>query len=295
MILYDSGEGACVEWVRGWCWPVRRLASGRSWAWPTVWSGLFRFVLAGSGGSEPEEIVSGFPDRFLLADKVGLGKTIEVCLPLRDLTLSGVVEHCLILTPRSVLNQWRDELREKFLLTAREYDGARSLGDGSLELVSGQLAKRRELREEFLNGPEWDLVVVDEAHHARCKGFIDPRRRANRLLELLEGVDGLPGWLPRPRGLLLLTATPMQVHALEVWDLLIARRTGAPRVPISCATSRRCVGRARTGRRPTGSWSRRWPETSVTMGRSLPAGGGPAQGADRLGAVGEIVRPGSCP
>ena len=66
-----------------------------------------------------EDIVSGFPDRFLLADEVGLGKTIEVGLALRDLTLSGVVERCLILTPRSVLNQWRDELREKFLLNAK--------------------------------------------------------------------------------------------------------------------------------------------------------------------------------
>ena len=144
-----------------------------------------------------EDIVSGFPDRFLLADEVGLGKTIEVGLALRDLTLSGVVERCLILTPRSVLNQWRDELREKFLLTAREYDGPASLGDESPVLVSSQLAKRRERRQEFLNGPDWDLVVVDEAHHARRKGFIDPRRRPNRLLELLEGVDGMPGWPPR--------------------------------------------------------------------------------------------------
>ena len=168
-----------------------------------------------------EDIVASFPDRFLLADEVGLGKTIEVGLALRDLTLSGVVERCLILTPRSVLNQWRDELREKFLLNASEYDGTASLRDGSLVLVSSQLAKRKERREEFLDGPEWDLVVVDEAHHARRKGFIDPRRRPNRLLELLEGVDGLPGLAAKTQGLLLLTATPMQVHALEVWDLLI--------------------------------------------------------------------------
>ena len=87
--------------------------------------------------------------------------------------------------------------------------------------MSSQLAKRKERREEFLNGPDWDLVVIDEAHHARRKGFIDPRRRPNRLLELLEGVEGLPGLATKTRGLLLLTATPMQVHALEVWDLLI--------------------------------------------------------------------------
>ena len=167
-----------------------------------------------------EDIVSGFPDRFLLADEVGLGKTIEVGLALRDLTLSGVVKRCLILAPRSVLNQWKDELREKFLLIAREYDGPESLGNESLVLVSSQLAKRRERRQEFLNGPDWDLVVIDEAHHARRKGFKDSRRRPNRLLELLEGVDHMPGLAAKTRGLLLLTATPMQVHALEVWDLL---------------------------------------------------------------------------
>lgn len=168
-----------------------------------------------------EDVVAGFPDRFLLADEVGLGKTIEVGLALRDLTLSGMVERCLILTPRSVLNQWRDELREKFLLTAVEYQSPASFGTGSPVLASSQLAKRKERRGEFLSGPDWDLVVIDEAHHARRKGFIDPRRRPNRLLELLEGVDGLPGLADKTRGLLLLTATPMQINPVEVWDLLL--------------------------------------------------------------------------
>ena len=168
-----------------------------------------------------DDIVAGFPDRFLLADEVGLGKTIEVGLALRDLTLAGVVNRCLILTPRSVLNQWREELREKFLLEATEYAGPASLRTGSLLLASSQLAKRKERREGFFDSPDWDLVVVDEAHHARRKGFQDRRRRPNRLLELLEGVDGSPGLAAKTRGLLLLTATPMQVHPLEVWDLLI--------------------------------------------------------------------------
>ena len=168
-----------------------------------------------------DDIVASFPDRFLLADEVGLGKTIEVGLALRDLTLSGMVERCLILAPKSVLQQWHDELREKFLLRAADYAGTESLGAEPLLLVSSQLAKRKERREEFLDGPDWDLVVVDEAHHARRKGFRDPNRRPNRLLELLEGFDGKPGLAAKTRGLLLLTATPMQVHPLEVWDLLI--------------------------------------------------------------------------
>ena len=88
-------------------------------------------------------------------------------------------------------------------------------------LVSSQLAKRTERRGEILDGPEWDIVVVDEAHHARRKDFQDRnRRRPNRLLELLEGIGDKPGLAAKTRGLLLLTATPMQVHPVEVWDLL---------------------------------------------------------------------------
>ena len=168
-----------------------------------------------------DDIVEGFPDRFLLADEVGLGKTIEVGLALRDLILAGTVERCLILAPKSVLQQWRGELYEKFRLRAALYEGPGSLTEEPLLLVSSQLAKRKERRGEFLDGPDWDLVVVDEAHHARRKGFKGPGRRPNRLLELLEGVDGGRGLAAKTKGLLLLTATPMQIHPLEVWDLLI--------------------------------------------------------------------------
>ena len=184
-------------------------------------------------------VVDSFPERYLLADEVGLGKTIEVGLALRDLVVSGTVERCLILAPKSVLVQWQDELREKFALHVPMYDGRDLIWprphrlvenlhgqepweEASTLLVSSQLAKRRERRAGLLRAPVWDLVVVDEAHHARRKDFQDPaRRRPNRLLELLEGVDGLPGLAQKTRGLLLLTATPMQVHPVEVWDLLL--------------------------------------------------------------------------
>jgi superfamily II DNA or RNA helicase len=184
-------------------------------------------------------VVETFPERYLLADEVGLGKTIEVGLALRDLLTTGVAERCLILAPKSVLVQWQDELREKFSLQIPIYDGQdlvwprpRRLverlhgrapwDEAPTFLMSSQLAKRKERRAELLSAPDWHLVVVDEAHHARRKDFQDPaRRRPNRLLELLEGVDGLPGLAYKTRGLLLLTATPMQVHPVEVWDLLV--------------------------------------------------------------------------
>ena len=68
--------------------------------------------------------------------------------------------------------------------------------------------------------PKWDLVLVDEVHHARRKEFGIRARRPNHLLQLLGGDGKRPGLKDRARCLYLLTATPMQVNPVEVWDLL---------------------------------------------------------------------------
>jgi hypothetical protein len=180
------------------------------------------------------DVIRRFPERFLLADEVGLGKTIEAGLALRALLLAGRVRRCLLLVPRSVLRQWQEELYEKFSLNLPAYDG-RGFRDyfGELPapsgnpwdafpvvLASSQLAKRPERRAALLAAGPWDLVILDEAHHARRREFQSPRYRPNRLLALLEGTDDEPGLVARTRGVLLLTATPMQVHPVEVYDLL---------------------------------------------------------------------------
>ena len=176
-----------------------------------------------------DAIVERFPERFLIADEVGLGKTIEAGLVVRQLLISGRVHRCLILTPKSVLRQWQEELYEKFALDVPRYDGATFWSAFGQEvaptaenpfdgvpvlLASSQLVKRKERQQVLLSAQPWDLVVVDEAHHARRRDFLTDRYRPNRLLELLSDLKG------RARGLLLLTATPMQVHPVEVWDLL---------------------------------------------------------------------------
>ena len=182
-----------------------------------------------------EAIVDRFPERFLLCDEVGLGKTIEAGLALRQLLLSGTVKRCLILVPKSVGRQWQEELYEKFALNIPFFDGhvfrdvlgqewvpatSNPWDSERVLIASSQLAKRRERQEELLSARPWDLVLVDEAHHARRKDFLSARYRPNRLLELLMGRDGSPGLKDRTRGLFLMTATPMQVHPVEVWDLL---------------------------------------------------------------------------
>jgi superfamily II DNA or RNA helicase len=185
------------------------------------------------------DVLDRFPCRRLLADEVGLGKTIEAGFVLRSLLLSGWVRRCLILVPRSLARQWQEELRERFEIDAPFYDGSRFVWFGypqdryqdvpqegpwqayPVVIASAQMVRRPERAQTLLEAAPWDLVIVDEAHHARRRDFLDLQRyRPNRLLQLLEHLR------ERTRGLLLLTATPMQVHPVEAWDLL--RLLGMP-------------------------------------------------------------------
>jgi len=178
-----------------------------------------------------QKIIDTYPKRYLLCDEVGLGKTIEAGLALRQLVISGRVKRCLLLVPKSVARQWQEELYEKFVLDVPLYEGGRFRNYAGEELAwqydttnpwdafdmfiaSSQLAKRRDRYEQVTSARPWDLVMVDEAHHARRRDFLQPIYRPNRLLDLLTA----PNF--QAKAILLMTATPMQVHPLEVWDLL---------------------------------------------------------------------------
>lgn len=185
-----------------------------------------------------DRIVDTFPQRYMICDEVGLGKTLEGGAIIRQLTLTGRVRRALILAPKSVCRQWQEELYEKFLLNVPLYDGGtfvdyfeRDLPCEAenpwnafpLVLASSQLAKRSDRQAELFSANPWDFVLVDEAHHARRKDFLSGRYRRNRLLSLLLGPQehaGQPGLTGRSRSVLLMTATPMQVDPREVWDLL---------------------------------------------------------------------------
>ncbi len=181
------------------------------------------------------ECTARYPENFLFCDEVGLGKTIEAGLAVRQLVISGKVKRALILVPRSVLKQWQEELYEKFVLNVPRYEdgGVFDVFDRVIQvsgptpwkacpilLASSQLAKRRDRQAEVIDGGPWDLIIVDEAHHARRKDFLSGQYRPNRLLELLVGAEGRHGLRDQTRCLYLLTATPMQIDPVEVWDLL---------------------------------------------------------------------------
>ena len=122
-------------------------------------------------------IAQEFPRNALIADEVGLGKTIETGLVLRYLLVSRKVKRILILAPASVQPQWQDELREKFNLHFWSYiqGGLRDSykqthplssnpwNSQDLILASSHLIRRQERMQELLEAEPWDLVVLDEA------------------------------------------------------------------------------------------------------------------------------------
>ena len=183
-----------------------------------------------------QRLYGNWPPRLLLADEVGLGKTIQAGMLIRQAWLAEKARRVLILTPASICRQWQMELREKFNLNWPVYDGDQLLWlkppvlDIPLEqpiaradwhkqpfvIASSHLMRRRDRVAELAELAEpWDIIVIDEAHHARRKSpGLPGERRPNRLLDLLHRIQG------RTKSLLMLTATPMQVHPVEVWDLL---------------------------------------------------------------------------
>lgn len=183
-----------------------------------------------------ERMYHHWPPRLLIADEVGLGKTIQAGMLLRQAWLSGRAKRILIMAPAAVLGQWQIELREKFNLNWPIYDGKKlnwcpspAMGKKPFRtttnttwhhepciIVSSHLMRRSERARELLEGAEaWDLVILDEAHHARRRsGGLGTDDRPNQLLRLMRELRR------KTKGLVLLTATPMQVSPAEVWDLL---------------------------------------------------------------------------
>ena len=183
-----------------------------------------------------QRLYKAWPPKLLIADEVGLGKTIQAGLLLRQAKLAGQAKRILILAPKAVLRQWQIELREKFNLNWPIYDGGklsrypskalegqheRRVGPRAWHrepavIVSSHLMRRKDRASVLLTEAEpWDLIVLDEAHHARRHGAGSAQEGGpNALLKLMQALKD------RTQGLVLLTATPMQVDPVEVWDLL---------------------------------------------------------------------------
>lgn len=168
------------------------------------------------------QVTKKLQPRMILADEVGLGKTVEAGLILKELRARGVVNRVLIVVPASLQSQWQSELRTKFNEDFEVVDGAalQFLGRGGVNpwtarpnvICSLTLAQNSKRAEQIIEA-EWDLVIFDEAHRVRrsMQGKEERSTLAYRLAdELKESVNGL----------LLLSATPMQVHPFELYSLI---------------------------------------------------------------------------
>ncbi len=161
-----------------------------------------------------QEVASRQIPRVLLADEVGLGKTIEACLILQRLLTVGKVKRALILVPESLTHQWFVELLRRFNLWFTIFDEERCIDEegadpeanpfqsNQLALCAVEFPARDEKRFAQIVAAGWDMVVVDEAHHLGWSPAAEDVSAEYRLVEALAR---------KSRGLLLLTATPTQL------------------------------------------------------------------------------------
>ena len=157
-----------------------------------------------------ETMLHRLPLRFLLADDPGAGKTIMAGLLVKELMVRGDLRRCLIIAPGSLTEQWQDELSDKFqlgfdLLTTDMIRASRAenpFDENDLLIARmDQLSRNEELQEQLLGSPEWDLIIVDEAHRMSAS-YTGGEVKKTKRYRSGEAIGG------HTRNLLLMTATP---------------------------------------------------------------------------------------
>ena len=154
--------------------------------------------------------------RALLSDEVGLGKTIEAGLALKEWLTRGMVKRFLVLTVPSLVDQWEEELNDKFNLAPVTTNHAAFRSDAAAfwrdnaAIVASLHTVKQPAHLEVARAINWDLVIVDEAHYLR-----------NRDSQAWQAVNALPRQF-----LLLLTATPVQNSLEELYNLVTLLQPG---------------------------------------------------------------------
>ncbi len=171
--------------------------------------------------------------RMILADEVGLGKTIEAGIYVKEMMARNLAERILIIVPATLVKQWHFEMLNKFQINFQIYDGKKikELGkNGTLKnlqiyhnpfyhdnliLCSLQFARNPKYA-ELLSQISWDIVIFDEAHHLRryLTNSSTGAHRETLNYSLAKKIS------QNCEGLLLLTATPLQLHPFELYSLI---------------------------------------------------------------------------
>lgn len=219
-------------------------------------------------------IATASPRRYLIADEVGLGKTIETALILRELASRGELVRALMVVPAGLVNNWHRELNDVFNLNFEVFGSEGDITDRKTNafakhdrlIASIDTLKRPARIKRLLDAPRWDLVVFDEAHHLTAYR-IGGKIRKTENYKLAEALKD------HARDLLLLSATPHQGNHFQFWmlaQLLNPTLFGSPEEMLEHRHRLNTVMFRRTKAdacRPDGSplFARRWVHTESFM------------------------------
>ncbi len=161
-----------------------------------------------------KKVIRDFKGRVILADEVGLGKTIEAGIVIKEYLMRGMIQKVLILTPPSLVSQWREEMLTKFNLEFVSTDQAdikdNSLWEREKFIISSiNVAKSPSHFNDVIKN-EYDLVVVDEVHHLKSRNSLNWKL-----------VNAL-----KKRFILLISATPVQNNLVELFNLITLLKPG---------------------------------------------------------------------
>ncbi|MEK6976705.1 MAG: SNF2-related protein [Candidatus Thermoplasmatota archaeon] len=151
------------------------------------------------------KVLNELQGRAILADEVGLGKTIEAGIVMKELVARGKAKSILILTPASLASQWQQELWDKFgeRFVRHDDDDFRGFSKHDKIVASIDTAKSAQHYPDII-GREWDLVIIDEAHYLK-----------NKKTQRYSLADDITA-----RHALMLTATPIQNNLIELYNLI---------------------------------------------------------------------------
>ncbi|MBI4468459.1 MAG: DEAD/DEAH box helicase family protein [Acidobacteria bacterium] len=165
------------------------------------------------------DLVAMTERRVLLADEVGLGKTIETGMLLRELNARGEVDRVLIVTPAGLVKNWQNELRDCFRLPSsilgRDFHdyGSASWESHAWVIASIDTLKQPRRIQRLLGAPRWDVIIFDEAHHLS-------RTRTGKKTVTTQNYKLAEALRSHTRDLLFLSATPHQGNPYQFWSLV---------------------------------------------------------------------------